>query len=100
MSLNSLAVDLSARCNRLGNMEDLDEAIVLYREALNLRPQGHPDRSMSLNNPANELSARYKQPGVIKDLDVAIALAGEALKACAQGHPARSKWLKYLVCHL
>ena len=28
-------------------MEDLDEAIVLAREALDLRPQGHPLRSSS-----------------------------------------------------
>ena len=46
MSLNNLAVDLSTRYSQLGAMEDLNEAIVLDREALDLRPQGHPDRAI------------------------------------------------------
>ena len=57
MSLNNLAVYLSSRYKQLGAMEDLDEAIVLDREALKLRPQGHLDRSASLNNLAVRLSS-------------------------------------------
>jgi hypothetical protein len=34
-------------------MEDLEEVITYHREALTLRPPGHPDRSSSLNNLAN-----------------------------------------------
>jgi hypothetical protein len=34
-------------------MEDLEEAITYHREALTLRPPGHPDRFMSLNNLAS-----------------------------------------------
>ncbi|KAF8428507.1 hypothetical protein L210DRAFT_985630 [Boletus edulis BED1] len=49
-SLNSLAVDLSIRYNKLSVMEDLDEAIVLGREALDLRPQKHPHRPTSMDN--------------------------------------------------
>jgi CHAT domain-containing protein len=71
-------------------MQDLDEAIVLDREALNLRPQGHPDRSMSLNNLALHLSTRYDQLGAMQDLDEAIVLDREALNLCPQGHPDRS----------
>jgi hypothetical protein len=33
-----------------GRMEDLEEAITCHREALTLRPHGHPDRSSSLSN--------------------------------------------------
>ena len=36
MSLNNLAICLSSRYNQLRTMEDLDEAIVLDREALDL----------------------------------------------------------------
>ena len=74
MSLNNLAVDLSTRYSQLGAMEDLNEAIVLDREALDLRPQGHLDRSMSLNNLAIRLTARYNQLGGMQDLDDAIVL--------------------------
>jgi hypothetical protein len=53
-------------------MEDLDGVIVLDREALDLRPQGHSDRSWSLNNLAFYLSTLYPQLGVMEVLDEAI----------------------------
>ena len=46
-------------------MEDLGEAIVLDREALDHRPQGHPFRSSPLNNLENHLSTRYNQLGAM-----------------------------------
>ena len=55
-------------------MEDLGEAIVLDREALDLRPQGHPDRSIYLINLGDDLPTRYDQPGATEDLDEAIVL--------------------------
>jgi tetratricopeptide (TPR) repeat protein len=81
-------------------MVDLDEAIVLDREALGLRPQGHPSRSSSLNNLAVRLSSRYEQLGAMVDLDEAIVLAREALGLCPQGHPNRSMSLSNLAVHL
>jgi CHAT domain-containing protein len=100
VSLNNLAVHLSARYKQLGVMVDLDEAIVLDQEALGLRPQGHPHRSMSLNNLAGHLSSRYKQLGAMVDLDEAIILGREALGLRPQGHPGRSGSLDNLAHHL
>ena len=77
---------LANRYEQLGAMEDLDEAIVLVREALELCSQGHPNRSIPLNNLANRLSTRYNQLGAMEDLDVAIVLDREALDLCPQGH--------------
>ena len=87
MALNNLSGRLYTRYNHLEAMEDLDEAIVLVREALDLRPQGHPDRAMSLNSLAIHLSSRYNQLRVMKDLDEAIVLDREALDLRPQGHP-------------
>ena len=42
-------------------MEDLEEAITCHRQALALRPHGHPDRSSSLNNLANAVSIRLEE---------------------------------------
>ena len=81
-------------------MEDFDEAIVLDREALDLRPPGHPDRSMSLNNLAIRLSARYKQLGGVEDLDEAVVLDREALDLRPLGHPDRSSSLNNLAIDL
>ncbi|KAF8429868.1 CHAT domain-containing protein [Boletus edulis BED1] len=81
-------------------MADLDEAVVLDREALELRPQGHPDRSTSLNNLAVDLSTRYNQLGAMADLDAAIVLDREALELRPQGHPHRSISLNNLAFRL
>jgi CHAT domain-containing protein/tetratricopeptide (TPR) repeat protein len=71
-------------------MQDLNKGIVLDREALDLRPQGHPDRSESLCSLVVHLSTRYKQLGAMQDIDEAIVLAREALDLRPQGHPLRS----------
>lgn len=75
MSLNNLALDLSARREQLGEIQDLNGAIVLSREVLTLRPQGHPLRSRSLNNLSANLSIRYKGIEVMQDLREAISLS-------------------------
>ena len=75
MSLNNLALHLSSRYKQLGAIEDLEEAIVLSREALDHCPQGHPDRYMSLNSLARHLASRYEQLEDIEDLEAAIVFA-------------------------
>ncbi|KAF8123340.1 hypothetical protein EV363DRAFT_1548509 [Boletus edulis] len=96
LSLNTLAKSLSTRYDQLRAMADLDEAIVLGREALELRPQGHPDRSLSLNTLAKSLSTRYDQLRAMADLDEAIVLGREALELRPQGHPDCSLSLNHL----
>ena len=71
-------------------MQDIDKAIVLDREALSLRPQGHPDRPVSLNNLGAHLFIRYDQLGAMQDLDGDIVLPQEALTLFPQGRPDRS----------
>ncbi|KAG1858281.1 hypothetical protein C8R48DRAFT_775230 [Suillus tomentosus] len=93
--LNNLVSELSIRFCHRGNGEDLDEAIALYldeaialhREALALRPVGHPERWGSLNNLANPLSFRFDQRGNNEDLHEAIALHKEALALLPVGEP-------------
>jgi len=41
----NLANALRSRFEQLGRMEDLENAISSHREALTLRPTGHPTRS-------------------------------------------------------
>ena len=49
-------------------MEDLKAAITYNREALTLRPSGHPDRVMSLNNHANTIRSSHHKSSV-EDLE-------------------------------
>ncbi|KAF8123326.1 CHAT domain-containing protein [Boletus edulis] len=81
-------------------MADLDEAIVLGREAFELCPQGHPDHSTSLNNLANSLSTRYNQLGAMADLDEAIVLSRDAVDLRLPSQINLSSSLKHLACAL
>jgi tetratricopeptide (TPR) repeat protein len=67
-----------------------DQIINLEREALDLCPEGHPDRSRSCGHLANSLSTRYERTGDVGLLDEAINLQREALDLCPEGHPGRS----------
>ena len=66
MSLNNLAGCLYTPYKQLGATEGLNEAIVLNRDALVLRPLGHPDRSISLDNLAVYLHTWYKELGAMQ----------------------------------
>ena len=65
-------------------------------KALDLRPQGDPNRSLTLRNLANRLVDRYKQLGAMQDLDKAIVLAREALNLRPPGQPLRLSTLTSL----
>lgn len=82
----------------LGAMQDLDEVIVLNREALGLRSKGQPDRSMSLSNLTVGLSwtTRCYQLGAMQDL----VPDREALNLRPKRHPDRSTSLSNLALHL
>ena len=69
-------------------------------EALELRPQGHPNRSSPLNSLASCLLTRYKQLGAVADLEEAIVLNRKALELRPQGHPNRSCSLNNLAAYL
>ena len=97
MSLSNLSHYLSTRYKQLKMMGDLNEAIVVARGALSLRPPGHPDRLLTLNNISYNLSTRYKQLGAMEDLSEAIVLARDALVLSPRDHPDRSTILVNLV---
>ena len=42
-------------------MEDLEEVVTYHREALILRPPGHPDHSSSPNNLATDILTRHEE---------------------------------------
>ena len=66
---------------------NVEETITFHREALALRPPGHPDRSSFLINLAIAIDTRYDQSGRMEDLQEAITYYREALALCPPGHP-------------
>jgi tetratricopeptide (TPR) repeat protein len=83
-----------------GQQSDLDEAISLHRQALELFLPPHPNRSASLTNLANALLTRFKQGGQQSDLDEAISLHRQALELRPTPHPDRSSSLNNLALAL
>jgi hypothetical protein len=71
-------------------MEDMNKAISLHREALDLRPVGHPARSLSLSNLSKVIMTRFGLTGNLEDMNEAILLQNEALALRPHSHPERS----------
>ncbi|KDQ61830.1 hypothetical protein JAAARDRAFT_172292 [Jaapia argillacea MUCL 33604] len=66
-TLTALAIGLESR----GGEDDLEESIVLYREALQLCPYGHIDHTLRLSTLAGALRRRYARTGQREDLEEA-----------------------------
>ncbi len=58
MYLNNLGAGLSDRYARSGRLEDLEEAIRVYQQAVDTTPPDSPNRPMYLKNMGTGLSAR------------------------------------------
>jgi len=80
--LNNLASGLRDRYARTGNLQDLEQAIAHWQEAVHLTPEGAPDLPSRLNNLALGLSDRYARTGNLQDLEEARATYREA---CTRG---------------
>jgi tetratricopeptide (TPR) repeat protein len=94
--LNDLALALVKRFQQLGRIDDLEEAIAHFHDALALHPPGHQDHSASLNNLGNAISTRFQQLGQMEDLEEAIKYHRRALALRSPGHPGHSTSLKNL----
>ncbi|KAG6326773.1 hypothetical protein ID866_12316, partial [Astraeus odoratus] len=58
--MDNLATCIHSRYEEQGALGDLEEAISLHQQALELCPVGHPDRPTSLNNLAICIVSRYE----------------------------------------
>ncbi|KIK35601.1 hypothetical protein CY34DRAFT_812029 [Suillus luteus UH-Slu-Lm8-n1] len=72
------------------DFQDIDSTISLFREALTLRPQRHPDRPLSLYNLTEALKWRYLKENTTADIREAARLYHELLPLCPDGTYLRS----------
>ena len=73
--LNNLGNKLKSRHEHTGKMEDLEEAIRVARQAVDVTPEGHPDLAAMLNNLGNKLGRRYERTGKMEGLEEAIRVS-------------------------
>ncbi|MFJ9618642.1 tetratricopeptide repeat protein [Streptomyces noursei] len=87
---------LHARAEYTGNWDDLDEAIVLGREAAVRIPPGLPQRSAALASLSSALRIRYERAGYEGDLTEAIDLGRQASADLPADHPRQGAVLSNL----
>ncbi|TEY33873.1 hypothetical protein BOTCAL_0660g00010 [Botryotinia calthae] len=98
--LNNLGNRLFDKYSFTSEKADLDRAIEIAQEALDLTPQGHSNRPERLNNLGNRLFDKYSFTSEKADLDRAIEIAQEALDLTPQGHSNRPTLLNNLGSYL
>ncbi|KAG1726903.1 hypothetical protein EDD22DRAFT_1017854 [Suillus occidentalis] len=72
------------------DLQDIDATISLFREALALRPQHHPDRPLSLYNLTEALTWRHNKKSTAADIRESAQLYHELLPLCPEGTYLRS----------
>ncbi|KAI0055957.1 hypothetical protein BV25DRAFT_1666502 [Artomyces pyxidatus] len=100
LALNDLAASLSMRFLEMGQMEDLGEAIMLYREARNLWAPEEPNRIGFLTNFGHIMSMRFLRLRQTEDIDEAITLHREAVDILPPGYRNRAATLVNLANNL
>ena len=93
---NDLATSFRFRFEHLGQLNDLEDAISIQREAVDLTPDGHPDKPTRLNNLGDSFLARFKLLGQLNDLGDAISRQREAIYLTPDGHPDKPIYLNNL----
>ncbi|KAJ7198992.1 CHAT domain-containing protein [Mycena pura] len=94
--LQSLAGCFKERHRRLGDLSDLEAALRVSQEALDLTPEKDEYRSQRLQNLGMSLTYRYKILGDLNDLEASIQRKQEALNLTTQANPDRPDYLQSL----
>ncbi|KAG9123362.1 hypothetical protein FRC07_015045 [Ceratobasidium sp. 392] len=80
---------------RRGDLADIDKAIKCQLRAVELTPNGHPDKPGGLSNLGNSWQSRFQRLGNLADLDEAIKCTSRAVELTPDG-PAKSGHLSNL----
>ncbi|KIJ23996.1 hypothetical protein M422DRAFT_275317 [Sphaerobolus stellatus SS14] len=95
-SLNNLGTSLLSRFEHLGEIKDLDKAIIAHQKAITLTPDGNTHKPNMLNSLGNALHSRFKQGENLTDIDKAIIAGQDAVNLTTDGQVAKSIYLNDL----
>ncbi|KAF8421523.1 hypothetical protein L210DRAFT_3654453 [Boletus edulis BED1] len=94
--LNNLGLSFITRFERLGELNDLEDAISTLRDAVVTTPHGHPHKLTCLNNLGSSFTARFERLGELSDLEDAISTQRDAVVLTPHGHPLKPSGLNNL----
>jgi tetratricopeptide (TPR) repeat protein len=95
-SLNNLGNSLKTRYEQYGDPLDLDDAIVQIRKAVDVTPDGHPDKPNLLTSYGAALGRRYERTGDRSDMNDGIAYEQLAADLTPDAHPRKHMFLSNL----
>ncbi|KZV59768.1 TPR-like protein [Peniophora sp. CONT] len=94
--LHDLGASLETRFRHIGELADLERAIALFRNAINLTPTGHPNMAGRLVDLGIALLGRFQHVGGLSNLNEAIANYRRANELTPEGHPDKHRQLAQL----
>src|SRR5947207_7037150 len=89
---DAIGMELLRRFDETASIDYRDRAITMEWQAVELTPEGHPNRSMYLNNLAIALHSRFERMGSMDDLDRAIVTNAQAIEFTVEDHPNRAMY--------
>jgi len=91
--LSNLGNALQTRFERVGNLTDIENAILSNQNAVDLTPDSHPNKPMRLSNLGNALQTRFERVGNLTDIENAILSNQNAVDLTPDGHPNKPSYL-------
>ena len=93
MHQSNHAVELIRNYERTGIIEDLNKAISIIEQVIDMTPQGSIHLAGMLSNFGAMLGMRFERTGSMGDLNRAVDVADMAVNATSQDHPDRAAML-------
>ncbi|KAE9406010.1 hypothetical protein BT96DRAFT_876203 [Gymnopus androsaceus JB14] len=81
----------------LGELSDIESAILALKQAVELTPDGHADKPGMLNNLGHAYQERFSHLGELSDMESAIVAMKQAVELTPDGHPDKPSLLNSLV---
>ena len=94
--LHNLGHSFLTRFERLGQLNDQEDAISRQKEAVDVTPDGHLHKPDCLDNFSNSFLTRFKYLSQLTDLEDAISRQKEAVGVSPDGHPHKPGHLQNL----
>jgi tetratricopeptide (TPR) repeat protein len=94
--LNNLGNSLFRRFERLGDLGDINKSVLMFQDAVQLTPDGHPDKPSRLSNLGSLLYHRFGQLGGLSDINKSVLMKEDAVQLTPDGHPYRPSLLNNL----
>jgi tetratricopeptide (TPR) repeat protein len=84
------------RFDRLGEMGDIEKAILNLQDAVQHTPDGHVDKPDQLSNLGNSLLSRFDRLGEMEDIEKAISILEDVVQLTPDGYAAKPRRLSNL----